>query len=289
MKISNLILPDFLMIGGGRCGSTWIYRCLLEHPQVFVPEERKELHFFNRDSNFYQGLTWYGSFFKDATKNQIVGDITPSYLCAPKAARRIHNILPNAKLIVSLRDPSERAFSSYLGYLLKGYISSNTSIFEADKILNFDHQSGILEHGMYAKHLERFFQYYNRESCLILFFDELKKDPFRYLQRIYEFLVLNKEFRPKVLYEIVNRGHYAKKLRPLFMLARNLPRPIDHIMIAILFRIRDRFAKPNPKLDKELRSRLIEFYKPHIQRLESLLNVDLSAWRSFEVEKVSPY
>ena len=96
--------PDFLVIGAARCGSTWIHEALKEHSAVCVPNRKKELHFFNRESNFKLGTEYYAAFFNEKSDNRAWrGD--SNILCDEKSAARIANILPDAKLIVCLRNP----------------------------------------------------------------------------------------------------------------------------------------------------------------------------------------
>ena len=104
--------PNFLHLGPGKSGSTWLHEVLVLHPDVFLTEA-KDLYFFSR--YFDRGPEWYLAHFKDATHESVVGEVCPDYLAEPMAARRIYDTLgPDVRLMVSLRDPVERAFSSYL-------------------------------------------------------------------------------------------------------------------------------------------------------------------------------
>src|SRR4051812_32606879 len=100
-------LPDFLIVGVTKGGSTSVAQWLGAHPRVFVPRE-KELHFFSNDENWARGLDCYGSHFESAGDAELVGEATPQYMYFPAAIRRMAEVVPEAKLIVTLREPGSR-------------------------------------------------------------------------------------------------------------------------------------------------------------------------------------
>ena len=106
-------MADFLLLGAARCGTTSLFRYLQQHPHI-LPSRNKELHFF--DIQFESGMTWYGQQFFPSTlrgERYIVGEATPYYLFHPLAPARVRTALPNVRLIVTLREPAERAVSHY--------------------------------------------------------------------------------------------------------------------------------------------------------------------------------
>ena len=111
-------LPEFLGIGTQKGGTTTLHQLLTSHPQVFLPK-CKEIHFFSL--HYAKGTNWYANHFKDAAKDQIKGEITPLYLFDTKAPKRIHKILPEAKLITLLRDPVERTLSQIFHARRRGF------------------------------------------------------------------------------------------------------------------------------------------------------------------------
>ncbi|MBA3731354.1 MAG: sulfotransferase domain-containing protein, partial [Gammaproteobacteria bacterium] len=106
------MLPNFLIIGASRCGTTWMANNIKSHPDVFMPP-KKELHFF--DASFDKGWDYYASFFPDkkCARYRAIGEATPAYLYMPQVARLIKSRLPDVKMIVSLRNPIDRAYSQY--------------------------------------------------------------------------------------------------------------------------------------------------------------------------------
>src|SRR5688500_16728544 len=146
------MLPTFVGIGAQRGGTTWIHRCLAEHPQVFVPEP-KELQFFNR--HFDRGLTWYEDRFRPRHGEICVGEISPNYMNSALAIDRMAEIVPNAKLFTILREPVQRAFSAYK--LLRDQYKGLT-FQEACS----DGRS-LVTLGLYAKHMSHVYSRFPRE------------------------------------------------------------------------------------------------------------------------------
>ena len=107
-------LPTFLVIGAQRAGTSLLHQILLGHPEVYVPRERKEVHYFDR--YFERGVAWYEGYFPaaDAARSyRAIGEITPDYLATEEAPARIHALLPACRLIAILRNPVDRAYSWY--------------------------------------------------------------------------------------------------------------------------------------------------------------------------------
>src|SRR5690606_34294189 len=116
-----MTLPNFLVIGAQRAGTTLLHRILEAHPEVYVPYRRKEVHFF--DLYFDRTTQWYENFFppsEPAAKYKAIGEVTPDYMFDQAAPFRIKKILPDCRFIVSLRNPVERAYSAYL-YSVRSY------------------------------------------------------------------------------------------------------------------------------------------------------------------------
>src|SRR4028119_313721 len=108
---SHARLPNFLYIGPDKAGSSWLHERLSLHPDIFL-SPAKDLYYFDR--YFERGPEWYAQFFRHATDEAIVGEVCQDYLFHPAAPERIASQLVEPRLMVTLRDPVERAFSSYL-------------------------------------------------------------------------------------------------------------------------------------------------------------------------------
>ncbi len=158
-------LPDFLVVGAQRSGTTWIDGLLRSHSDVYLPERRKEVHFF--DQYYERGVDWYCGFFADAPIGaSCVGEVTPKYLFDREVPGRIHATLGDIKLIACLREPVSRAFSQYgLEQIQHGFAGSFQTFLEE--------RPEAIERGLYAQQLERYLNYWDRDQILVLVFEEL--------------------------------------------------------------------------------------------------------------------
>lgn len=101
--------PDFLIIGSQKAGTTSLYHALRLHPEVFVPE-KKELNFFFLEDEYARGLDYYARYFEPAPAGiKAVGEASPGYICHPETPARIAAALPDAKLVLTVRNPIDRA------------------------------------------------------------------------------------------------------------------------------------------------------------------------------------
>ena len=174
-------LPNFLYVGPDKAGSSWLHEMLLKHPDAYMTPA-KDLYFFDR--YYDRGLDWYASQFRDARGESIVGEVCQDYLFHPQAAARIHATLHPVKIMVSLRDPVQRAWSSYL-YMRKHGIGPDT-FGEALRS-----RPELLEHGRYATALDRFLALFPREMVHVALFDDLAADPQGFLDAVTDFLDLD--------------------------------------------------------------------------------------------------
>jgi hypothetical protein len=167
-------LPNFLYVGPDKAGSSWLHETLIKHPDVYLTPS-KDLYFFDR--YYDRGLAWYGAQFKDARDEKVVGEVCQDYLFHPDAARRIRDALGDIKVMVSLRDPVDRAWSSYL-YMRKHGIGPDTF---AEALRSCPE---LLEHGRYATGLDRFLKLFSRENVHVALFDHLERDPQGFLDDV---------------------------------------------------------------------------------------------------------
>lgn len=171
-------LPNFLYVGPDKAGSSWLHEMLIKHPDVYLTPA-KDLYYFDR--YYDRGPAWYAAQFRDARAETIVGEVCQDYLFHPEAAARIHATLGPVKVMVCLRDPVERAWSSYL-YMRKHGIGPDT-FSEALRS-----RPELLEHGRYASGLDRFLELFPREMVHVALFDDLVADPQAFLDEVTGFL-----------------------------------------------------------------------------------------------------
>jgi hypothetical protein len=172
-------LPNFLYIGPDKAGSSWLHEVLIRHPEIYL-SPAKDLYFFDR--YFDRGIPWYARQFEAADEHQrIVGEICQDYLFHPQAAQRIDGVLGEAQLMVTLRDPADRAFSSYL-YMLKHGIDPGTFAEALTK------RPELVEHGRYATGLRRYLGLFDKQSIHVAVFDDLVADPQGFIDDVLRWL-----------------------------------------------------------------------------------------------------
>lgn len=189
-------LPDFIIMGEMKCGTTALYRYITEHPKV-KPARRKELAFFNAYHD--KGLDWYKSQFPDCDQC-MTGEAT-GYLKFPHVAPKVYAAVPDVKLILILRNPVDRAYSHYHMHLRKGKIDVP---FEKaiEKKLTY------LDKGNYAWKLKRWMNVFPKEQFHIVQSEKLYKHPQKTMDEVFKFLEL--PTHKLNIYEHHNSGNYSK-------------------------------------------------------------------------------
>jgi pimeloyl-ACP methyl ester carboxylesterase len=172
-------LPNFLYIGPDKAGSSWLHEVLITHPEIFLTQA-KDLYFFDR--YYDRGLDWYRTQFRLADdRHRIVGEVCQDYLFEPEAAPRISKDLGDVRLMVTLREPAARAFSSYL-YMLK----------HAEDVGTFrealSSRPELLGHSRYGSALARYLEFFPRECLHVALFDDLQQDPQRFIDDVTSWL-----------------------------------------------------------------------------------------------------
>lgn len=189
--------PGFLGLGAQRAGTSWIYSCLAEHPHICIPE--KEVHFFSRGRQWDKGYEWYESLFAGCPPNSVGGEFSSSYLSSSNAAERIFRRYPQVRLVVSLRNPVDRAFSNYMNDVMRGAVDGQTSFPRALQ----DHPE-YLRRGRYRRLLKPFMRLFDREQILILVYEDIANDPGCVINRILSHLGLQAFEEPSMLHRKVN-------------------------------------------------------------------------------------
>jgi hypothetical protein len=184
----RLALPDFVVIGASKGGTHWLNECLREHPDVYLTPDVHEIFFF--DQHFDRGVQWYARYFRGWAGQKRIGDVTPTYLAHPLAPQRVHEVIPAATLLVSLRNPIDRAWSNYLHLWRKGDIAPDTGFREACATI-----PRVVADGEYHRCLGRWLRFFPAERLHHLVLDDAKVDPFAYLRRVYELLGVAPGFR----------------------------------------------------------------------------------------------
>ena len=169
-------LPNFLHLGPSKTGSTWLHEVLIGHPEIYFTGA-KDLYFFSRC--YDRGLSWYSTQFRDARpEHKIVGEFSPDYLACREAPERIRDCLgPGVRLMVTLREPADRVFSSYL-YLNRHRLAAATF---RDAVRSYPE---LIEQSRYASQLRNYLRLFDRRALYVAIFDDLEAGPQAFLDKV---------------------------------------------------------------------------------------------------------
>lgn len=292
------MLPNFLIVGAAKSGTTSLYHYLKQHPDIFLPEW-KEPHYFIDDPYFtlhrIQTERMYAKLFAKA-HHKAVGDASTGYLQNKGAPRLIKNSLGNIKILILLRDPVLAAYSLYHHQLRKHgeTLPSFEDALSAEEYRKNDKSFRKKCYGyqanyyyfhffLYYEQVKRYLEIFGKENIKIFLYEELKENPIAVSQAAYRFLGMDDNFVPEI--KIYNQaggilsiprfwkdyGIFLKTLK--FMFSKNIIKKMPHL-------IRNIGRQPpgpiNPQTEKQLRKRFYE----DICKLEVLINRDLSMWKS---------
>ena len=288
-KLNNikLNLPNFLIIGAQKGGTTWLHENLKRHPQIFLPKGKKELEFFS----YYQkkiadhGLNYYLKHFNQfedlikLEKPQAIGEATPSYFWTTSPSRKwtnptnkhFNDQIPNSifnvlgsevKLILCLRDPVERAISAYFHHIKRGRIS-----YQSQRILDVGDRHGIIDMGFYSQHLNVWLKTFSLDNFKILIYErDIKQNKQQTIIDICSFLGVDHRVFPTStnLNQYYNRGlQYRIESDGVYLISPDSDK---------------RETVINQNELKQLR----QIYRADYLSLQRTLNIDLSSYWKFE-------
>lgn len=287
-------MVDFIGIGAARAGTTWISDVLRRHPDIGISEP-KEVRYFNRyvfplgrnrdrlNTNHDRSIDWYLRHFRKG--GRVKGEYTPLYLYDEVAPAAIERHFPDIKLICTLRNPADRAYSHYWLYRSSGMLPE-MSFDEA-----IESKPVFLDMGFYARQLDRYLERFKREQMLLLLFDDIERDPAAEIARILRFLGVRDDVQLDVSGGERNRPVNVRSTR-LKLLAHAASRGMAAAGLGVVIRglrkigVHDLFRKVMssdagcPPMPAATRQRLIDTYAEDVAALERLLDRDLSAWKT---------
>lgn len=297
-----MTLPNFLVIGAEKSGTTSLDYYLKQHPQIYM-SEMKEPRFFAPEfyTTYYHGprvgkrttpmsLEEYELLFRAVNGEVAVGEVSPQYLYLESCCQRIADRLPDAKLIVVLRNPVDRAFSAYTYQLTCGYDLENT--FEealAQEPTRVAEQWRPVWYyrslGLYFEQLSRFFRVFPQQNIQVLLYDDLRQDAIAFAQQVYTFLDVDPNFVPDTTIKNISAPPKSRRLHNLFFRDNPLKDSAKALLPQDLRSgVRDfvkrRNARSKPNLTLETRQMLMDDYRADILQVQTLIGRDLSAWLS---------
>jgi hypothetical protein len=286
-----MTLPNFMIIGVAKAGTTSLYRYLDQHPQVFMCPLKGTNFFGYEDAldwrwhdegdppllRHFQVTTFaaYEDAFAGASDEIAIGEASPQYIRCPTAAQKIHTCIPNVKLIASIRNPADRAFSGFMMRTRRG---------EAVKSIREEltPTSSHVKESFYYTRLKRYFDLFPRAQIKILIFEEFKKDPSKAVRDLFDFIGVDANFPPDT-----STKHNPAAIPKLRLLNRLFYNPfLIQTAKAVLpqsaqrrvKRVRSKNLKAAPSFPPDLRASLLDHYRQDILKLEGLLDRDLSIW-----------
>lgn len=289
-------LPNFIIAGAAKCGTTSLWHYLSQHPDVFLPRRRKELHHFAADavranasgpgdSRAVEDLcaTWdeYVSQFAEAGEQRAVGDVSPSYFAYPDSALEIRARLGNPRIVLILRDPVQKAFSQYSHLLRDG--RETLPFWEALQAEPERRAKGYgalwryVGGGRYAEPLARFIEVFGRDQILVLFFEDLVRDPAATMRQLFAFIGVDPDV-PIDTGGVFNKSGAPRSRRlaslltqqnPLRSLARRLLPP--RLTAAVAWWLVGLNTGGKPQLEPRARRLLEEALAPDVERLREVI------------------
>jgi Sulfotransferase domain len=259
------VLPEYLIIGAAKCGTTSLYNYLIQHPAVFA-SFKKEVHYF--DYYFHKGENWFRAHFpkkseisrREARISQhcITGESSPYYLAHPLSPQRVKALLPNVKMICMLRNPVDRAISSFNNQVRLG-IEPLTDFKEAIRLedtriqgheerlrndpsySSFEHKYfSYIRRGCYAEQLENWYQHFPKEQIMVIQSEKFYEDPAPYFNEVVNFIGLQ-PWEPEK-YKVFNAGGEYDKM------------------------------------SDALRRKLLDYYQPHNEKLFEIIGQRFDNW-----------
>lgn len=274
----------FIGIGAQKCASSWMHDILADHPQVGVPAT-KELDFFSHRHEF--GYRWYEGQFPHSAALRMRGEISPSYFHEPAATARAQDYDRSMRILVSLRDPVERALSQHRHLARLGLLPPDDLTFETALANN----PTYVDQGRYFAHLSRWIDTFGPERVHVVLMEDIRQDPAAVARHLYQFLGVDDTHQPAALRETSNPS-YVPRSRALELSVRLVRGGIQRLGLGGAWkrvgdsglrgayrslnrrRSEDVLPPPAPTTLDELRERMA----PDLEKLSRLIRRDLSTW-----------
>lgn len=295
-------LPNFLVIGAGRSGTTSLNHYLKQHPEIYIPDVKSPSHFYCQGlvppddpyrywgtrSYFVPDPRAYKALFDGVRGEKAIGEVSPVYLAAVHVAPRIANRLPHARLVAILRNPVDRVYARYVGRRRDG-LEPQTDFAELVRaerrqpLIRDDASGTYLAGGIVSHFLQTYYAHFSQSQIRIYLFDDFQKNNAAVLRDLYEFLEVAPDFDADMTYRHNSSGGMIANplLRRVWMgsgLLRAMLRPyFPETLRDKTFSLFARRLVAQP-LAPELRAELTELYRPEILKLQDMIKRDLARW-----------
>ena len=275
-------LPNFLIVGAQKSGTTSLHDILDAHPQTLMSTP-KEVNFFTYDYKVEKGLEYYSTFFqkKNSTEPIAIGESSPGYICYPDIHKKIHQHLGKIKIVIILRNPIKRAFSQYWDNRrqLKEVLTEEEIIANYLEVDYKPGRKGYFSRGVYYNDVKKYMDLFGRENVHIIIFEQLLKHQKEELHRLYSFLGLDVDKGLQELPKPSNSSYiFDNRLYCYFF---NNPKQTKFILKK--FRRLLFFGKKVDYTYKLLNTKHLEilktFYAQWNKKLENLIDLEIPEWK----------
>jgi len=285
MNIIEKIHPDFFIVGAPRSGTTSLHEYLNEIPEIFMCP--KESGYFSKFSiGRLESEEEYKNSFVDATPNQLIGESTAIYLRDPETPDKIHQANHNAKIIIMLRDPIERAYSHYLMYIRNGYetrsFSKKLELYDKNKSVGRFHDYIIMP-SYYFDSVSKYINVFGREQVKICIYEEFADKTQKIVSEILDFLCIDSSLPKNITEKYNDFAHPPGKSEKFIMtnyISQNIGRRLlpKSTRLSIKNFLSDKNSKP--KLEENDILKLYEFFVDDVTKIQDLLQRKLH-WKHF--------
>ncbi|GGC84820.1 sulfotransferase [Thalassobacillus devorans] len=298
-------VPNLFMVGAAKSATTSIYNYLKKHPEIFFsdPKEPRYLSYKHEqfphngpngeyyDSTFIKTKEDYMKLFKEAANEKVIGEASIQYLYFPDIALDIKELYPDAKIIICLRNPIDRSYSSYMHNVRSGY--ENLSFYDAlqkeeERInQNYPFLWHYKEVGLYYKQVKKYLEVLGKDNVKIVLYEDINNNTQEVLQDICEFLGVNADYEFQDAGQVYNRS--GKSSNPVinYLIKQNLlkkimkhprvPKFIRNTSYTMYHQLLTKFLKKEKMHEKE-RAYLKEYYKRDVLLLGDLIKRDTAHW-----------
>ena len=302
MSASTGRMPNFLIIGAARTGTSSLYEYMRQHPDIWFSPVKEPMFFalegakpdfrgpgddqeINRKSVI--DLAAYQALFAGATSQKAIGEASANYLYSDRAAARIKHYVPEAKMVAVLRNPVERAYSSFL-YTIRDQREPLRDFAQAleqeDKRIaeHWEHIWHYAHMGFYGEQLQRYYDLFDKSRIRVYLNEEMKQDAPGLLKDAFGFLEVDDGFMPDTSVSYNEGGVPKRKLLNAVLTRPSIfKRLLRPLMPAAAMKFYTQLKHSNldkPPLDVEVRARLVALYRNDVLRLQDMIGRDLSAW-----------
>jgi Sulfotransferase domain len=271
-------LPNLIVIGAQKCGTSGLHYHLGLHPEISMSRP-KELNFFVRKANWKRGVDWYRAQFDPQAP--VRGESSPNYTAFPRhrgVAQRMHQLVPDAKLIYLVRDPIERIAAHWVHNYAK-----RRQRHDLETTLS-RHGSSYVVRSRYAMQLSRFLRHFERDQILVLEQNDLRDDRARTLRQVFEFAGVDPTFNhpsfARDQHVTAAKTRASKPAARLEKLSRRRPRLVRAAKLGLALDAKLRPHRPieRPDVRAALSDQVLEILREDARRLRELTGRSFDSW-----------